>query len=89
MLADYFIVRPWPGQEDTEEYGAGSVNRAGICSIPLAFILAQYLLYSLITIEIFTALGVVFVVYPVLRQYIFKPRYQFPSIDNNIQPESG
>ncbi len=73
MLADYFIVRPWFGQQDTAEYGADSVNWAGICSIPLAFILAHYVLDSVISVEILTALGVAFMVYPLLRIFLFKP----------------
>jgi cytosine permease len=73
MMADYFIVRPWLGQENTEKYGADTVNWAGISSIPLAFILSHYVLNTIITIEIFTALAVSFIVYPLLRIVIFKP----------------
>jgi cytosine permease len=73
MMADYFIVRPRLKQEDTDVYGAENVNWAGICSIPLAFVLSHYVLNSIITIEIFTALAVAFVGYPLLRMYVFKP----------------
>ncbi len=75
MMADYFMVRPRLGHQDTEQYGADNVNWAGICSIPLAFVLAHYVLDEYIPIEIFTALGVAFIAYPLLRLYVFKPRY--------------
>jgi purine-cytosine permease-like protein len=75
MMADYFIVRPRLRQEDTDVYGAESVNWAGICSIPIAFVLSHYVLNSIITIEIFTALAVAFIGYPLLRIFIFKPVY--------------
>jgi cytosine permease len=75
MLADYFIVRPRLGHEDTEVYGADMLNWAGITSIPLAFVLAHYVLDDYIPIEILTALGVAFIVYPLLRLYVFKPNY--------------
>lgn len=76
MLADYFIVRLRLGHEDTGRYGADNINWAGICSIPLAFVLAHYVLNLYIPVEIFTALGVAFFVYPLLRLYVFTPRYQ-------------
>ncbi len=73
MMADYYIVRPRLGQEDTDKYAAENVNWAGICSIPLAFVLSHYVLNSIITIEIITALCVAFIVYPLLRIYVFRP----------------
>ncbi len=75
MLADYFIVRPRLGHADTEKYGMDNVNWAGITSIPIAFVLAHYVLADYIPIEILTALAVAFIVYPLLRLYIFKPDY--------------
>ncbi len=73
MLADYFIVRPLLGQNDTERYGAETANWAGIISIPVAFVLAHYVLNTIIQIEILTALAVAFIVYPLLRLSLFKP----------------
>ncbi len=75
MLADYFIVRPRLGHENTEQYGMDNVNWAGICSIPVAFLLAHYVLADYIPIEILTALAVAFIVYPLLRLFVFKPNY--------------
>ena len=60
-------------QSDTEIFGADQVNWAGICSIPLAYFLAHHVLVNYMPIEIFTALAVAFVVYPLLRIYVFKP----------------
>ncbi len=73
MLADFFIVRPILGQQDTDEFGADNINWAGICSIPLAYLLAHHVLEEFVPVEIFTALTVAFVIYPLLRLYVFKP----------------
>lgn len=75
MLADYFIVRPWLGHEDTSQFGAEIMNWAGIVSVLLAFILAHHVLNKMIPIQIFTALGVSLLVYPFLRIYVLKPQY--------------
>lgn len=75
MLSDYFVVRPYLGQKDTVRYGADIVNWAGITSIVLGLVLAHYVLTSIIPVEIFTALAVSFLIYPVLRIYVLKPRY--------------
>lgn len=72
MLADYFVVRPRLGHEDTLQFGADPVNWAGITSILLGFLLAHYVFVAIIPIEIFTALAVSFLVYPVLRIYVLK-----------------
>jgi cytosine permease len=72
MLADYFVVRPRLGHEDTLQFGADPVNWAGLVSILLGFLLAHYVFVAIIPIEIFTALAVSFLVYPVLRIYILK-----------------
>ena len=45
--------------------------------------LAHYVLNAFIPIDIFTALGVSFFVYPVLRMYILKPRYHDARITIN------
>ena len=74
MLADFFIVRPILGQQDTDEFGADNINWAGISSIPLAYLLAHHVLAEVIPVEIFTALAVAFVIYPLLRLFVFKPR---------------
>ena len=83
MLADYFFVRPKLGHQDTGRYGADTVNWAGVFSLLLGFVLAHYVLNAFIPIEIFTALGVSFFVYPVLRMYILKPRYHDARITIN------
>ena len=75
MLADYFVVRPLLGHQNTDEYGADDVNWAGVTSITLAFVLAHFVLNDIIRIEIFTAMGVSLFVYPALRMYVLKPRY--------------
>lgn len=80
MLADYFFVRPRLGHQDIERYGAEIVNWAGVVSLLLGFVLAHYVLTAFVPIEIFTALGVSFFVYPMLRMYVFKPSYQETSI---------
>ena len=72
MLADYFVVRPRLGHEDTLQFGADPVNWAGLVSILLGFLLAHYVFVAIIPIEIFTALAVSFLVYPVLRIYVLK-----------------
>ena len=79
MLADFFLVRPLLGHEDTSRYGADSINWAGICSIPAAYVLAHHVLDEYMPIEIFTALGVAFVIYPLLRLFVFKPDYRHES----------
>lgn len=76
MLADFFIVRPVLGQEDTNAHGADDINWAGITSIPLAFVLSHHVLADLVPVEILTALGVAFVIYPLLRIYVLKPGNQ-------------
>jgi len=80
MLADYFVVRPRLGHENTAEYGADTVNWAGILSIGLSLLLAHYVLNDVINIEIFTALFISFFVYPPLRIYVLKPGYHDPHI---------
>jgi len=75
MLADYFFVRPRLGHEDTDQFGADIINWAGVGSLVLGFVLAHYVLNTLVPIEIFTALGVSFFVYPLLRMYVLKPNY--------------
>jgi cytosine permease len=75
MMADYYVVRPRLGQEDTDKYANENINWAGILSIPLAFVLSHYVFNSIITIEVVTALVVAFVGYPLLRLYVFKPNY--------------
>jgi cytosine permease len=67
MLADYFLVRPWLGRTDIDRHGAEPVNWAGVGSIPLAFVLAHYVLDDVVPIEILTALAVSLLVYPLLR----------------------
>jgi cytosine permease len=75
MIADYFVVRPRLGHQDTVKFGAESINLAGVSSMVLAFVLSHYVLVALIPIEIFTALTVSFIIYPLLRLYVFKPGY--------------
>jgi cytosine permease len=75
MMADYFIVRPRLGHQDISRFGAETVNWAGVVSLALAFVLAHYVLAALVPIEIFTAIGVSFLVYPLLRLYVLKPGY--------------
>ena len=75
MIADYFVVRPRLGHQDTIKFGAEPVNRAGVISIVLAFLLSHYVLAAIIPIEIFTALAVSFIIYPVLRLSVLKPSY--------------
>ena len=75
MIADYFVVRPRLGHQDTIKFGAEPVNRAGVISIVLAFLLSHYVLVAIIPIEIFTALAVSFIIYPVLRLSVLKPSY--------------
>ncbi|MFT5351553.1 MAG: cytosine permease [Gammaproteobacteria bacterium] len=75
MLADYFLVRPRLGHQDTNNYGADVINWAGVSSLLLGFVLAHFVLNSFIPIEIFTALAVSFIVYPLLRMFVLKPSY--------------
>jgi cytosine permease len=75
MIADYFVVRPRLGHQDTVKFGAEPINLAGVSSMVLAFVLSHYVLVALIPIEIFTALTVSFIIYPLLRLYVFKPGY--------------
>jgi cytosine permease len=86
MLADYFVVRPRLGQEDTKRFGADPVNWAGIVSLLLGFLLAHYAFRAMVPIEIFTALAVSFLVYPVLRLSVLTPP-RLPSAQARIDPE--
>lgn len=78
MLADYFIVRPVLGHRDTGRYGTEPINWAGMVSIGLAYVLAHHVLKDRVPVEIFTALGVSFFVYPLLRISILPPRFRHP-----------
>ncbi|MBT8446850.1 MAG: cytosine permease [Gammaproteobacteria bacterium] len=73
MMADYFIVRPRLGHQDTERYGAEAFNWAGLTTLIVAFVLAHYVLVAVMPIEIVSALLVSAAVYPLLRIAVFKP----------------
>jgi len=75
MIADYFLVRPKLGHQDTAKFGAEEVNWAGVVSTIIGVVLAHYVLREWIPIEFFTSLIVSCVVYPILRLYVFKPTY--------------
>lgn len=81
IMADYFIVRPRLGHEDTDRFGADYVNWAGVTSIVIGFVLAHYVLNDLIPIEFLTSLAVSFLVYPILRIYVLKPHYHSARIE--------
>ncbi|RXT08033.1 cytosine permease [Ammoniphilus sp. CFH 90114] len=75
IMADYFIVRRKLGHENIKEFGADQVNWAGVLSTVVGFVLAHYVLNQIVPIEFFTSLIVSFAVYPILRLYVFKPKY--------------
>ncbi len=88
MVADYFVVRPYLKQTDTERYGADWVNWAGVLSIAMGFVFGQYILVDIIKLKFFTVLIVSFIVYPILRIYVFKPNYQVSASDELIRQEA-
>lgn len=75
MIADYFLVRPKLGHQDTSRFGAEEVNWSGVISTVIGVVLAHYVLNTWIPIEFFTSLVVSGVVYPLLRLYVLKPAY--------------
>ncbi len=72
MVADYYLVRR--GQPGGDR-GAPpeAVNRAGLVSLAVGFVLARYVLHDVIRIEAATAIGVSLTLYPVLRRHVFRP----------------
>jgi cytosine permease len=84
IMADYFIVRPRMGQNNTAQYGMDTVNWAGVLSTVIGFVMAHYVLNQWIPIEFFTSLIFSFGVYPILRMYILKPRYIEPSSETSV-----
>lgn len=79
MLSDYFLVRPMLDQNRIDRYGMDNVNWAGVLSIFLAYGLAHFVLNSIIPVEFMTSLAVSFLVYPVLRIVVFRPKYHAPA----------
>jgi cytosine permease len=71
MLADYYIVRGWLGQDGGGE--SELVNRAGVATLVIAYLLSHHVLSSVITIEVITTLLVCLVVYPLLRCRVLRP----------------
>lgn len=61
ILADYFIVAPRRAAAAIPD-----VNRAGVATLVLAFVLAHFVLQRWLPLEFFTALVVCLVVYPLL-----------------------
>ncbi len=84
IIADYFIVRPVLGQSDLERYGMDDINWAGVLTVCIGFVLAYYVLPSVIPIKAVTAILMSLVVYPLLRIYILKPRY----VTTSLRPEA-
>lgn len=84
IMADYFIVRPKLGHQDISVYGTEAFNWAGIFSIIIGFVLAHYVLNQWIPIEFFTSLVFSFGVYPLLRLYVFKPKYVESSNESDV-----
>ncbi len=74
MMADYFIVRPWLGQQDTARFGAEPFNLAGLVTLIAAYLLAHYALVPVIPVEIVSALLVSAALYPLLRIAVLRPR---------------
>ncbi|MGE5701426.1 MAG: purine-cytosine permease family protein [Clostridia bacterium] len=81
MIADYFLVRPKLGQQDTARFGAEAVNWSGVLSTVIGVVLAHYVLNKVMPIEFFTSLVVSGIVYPLLRLYVFKPKYAIKGTD--------
>jgi cytosine permease len=79
MLSDYFLVRPMLDHNQIDRYGMDNVNWAGVLSIFLAYGLAHFVLNSIIPVEFMTSLAVSFLVYPVLRIVVFRPKYHAPA----------
>ena len=72
MISDYYYVRPRLGQHDIDAHQPDNVNWAGVISVVVATVLAHYVLNQIITIEFFTSVVTVAILYPVLRLYVLR-----------------
>ena len=72
MISDYYYVRPRLGQNDINAHQPDNVNWAGVISVVVATILAHYVLNRIITIEFFTSVVTVAILYPILRLYVLR-----------------
>jgi cytosine permease len=72
VIADYYLVSPrlGPIQRDDPEL----INWAGVITTIAATVLAHNVLVSIIPIQIITALAAGFVLYPLLRLTVFRPK---------------
>lgn len=84
MLADYFIVRPKLGHQDTAKYSMDYINWAGVLSTVFGFVMAHYVLNKWIPVEFFTSLIFSFIIYPLLRIYVLKPAYMQNKTNANL-----
>lgn len=69
IVADYFLVRRQQGVATTLE----AVNRAGMVTIVVAFMLAQYVFANVMPIKSITAIVTALVLYPLLRLFVLRP----------------
>jgi cytosine permease len=67
MIADYFIVHPRLNESQLNFNKKEAFNWSGILVCAAGFILAHYVLNSIIKIEFFTALIFSVIAYPPLR----------------------
>ena len=65
-------MRPRLGQHDIDAHQPDNVNWAGVISVVVATVLAHYVLNQIITIEFFTSVATVAILYPVLRLYVLR-----------------
>jgi cytosine permease len=72
IISDYYFVSPRVGTNHLQGQPE-MVNWAGVITTIAATVLAHYVLVKIIPIQFFTALGVGFVLYPLLRLTVFRP----------------
>lgn len=82
MIADYYLVRK---RNMADHSKVESVNAAGVISIVIAVVLAVILEHvHVFPLGFVTALVVVLVAYPILRQYVFKPGSMTGMVDATL-----
>lgn len=72
MIVDYFLVSRWLGTRSLRT--PENCNWAGVITTVVAAALAHYVLNRVVPIQFFTSLTVAFVLYPILRLTVLRPR---------------
>jgi len=72
MIVDYFLVSRWLGTHSAA--APEDCNWAGVVTTVVAAVLAHYVLNKVVPIQFFTSVAVAFVLYPLLRLTVLRPR---------------